>query len=1020
MKYSVGLTNSKNKKSNLSKKKGSSRSLTRAFSPTKFDRFKSFKKYNSKNTKKPKKKLPAGSKSKSKSRNLFANPKAKKTLYVAVGIVFFLGCLLLIGVGIYLKNLQSSLPSPDELVDRTSDQSTQILDREGELLFTVYGDQNREFVPVDRIPEHTKWALLSAEDIEFYQHKGVDYLSIARAVTQNLRAGGVVRGASTITQQLVKTTILFDVLGDEAYSQTYARKIKEVLITMQVEQTFTKDEILQMYMNEVPLGGVNYGFQAAANAYFDKDVEELTLAESALLAGLIQSPGIYSPLYGSNPDRAKERQEWVLNQMYRNRRLTGVTKEEIDDAIDEELVYSTRKIDIEAPHFVFYVKQLLEEEYGIERVERGGLKVTTSLDSSLQKIAEEEIAKGVDGAKRYNVNNGSMVVLDPKSGQILAMVGSVDYFNIEDPRVDGNVNIATSDRQMGSAVKPFVYLSAINQGYGPWLLTPDINEISFGNYKPDNWDKKYQGLMTARKALVQSRNVPAVYALQLGGIDNFLQIIEKVGVTGMTRKIDYGLSLGLGSGEMKLLEFTNAYATLANSGIRRDLTPVLKVEDSKGEVLFEIEENPGTRVIDEKEAYLVNWMICDLGGFGDKYGNQYYTAGQNKLCGKTGTTDGPRDLLAFLYNQNIVVGVWAGNNNNENMPGGWSSTVPLPLANSFLRRVIEGYPSTTYNRPAGVLTTSVCLDTGASASEDVDCKKEASLYIQGRPPQTDKREIIEVCKENGLIPSNLDAAKKYGLTEQKILINNTLENTLQQAAYEKYLTKENSNYIFSKPETGTCSLPLGPGNAPVIDVLQPSSGQSVVRGRNLEISGQIRYLESISEFTVKFGGDNVSGASVKNDGTFVVNYFVPAGATLGDQVISVFAKDNYGKTDTKNVPIKVVDASSAIIVSLSSPINGYTVNSFPVVFVANVSGGSVEEVTFQVSKVGGGYSKAIVDNSPAGGWSVNWTDDGAPKGDYTITVSAKNWWNNNHRKYCRNKVLNHRGFKLLSNLFCYF
>jgi membrane peptidoglycan carboxypeptidase len=812
---------------------------------------------------------------------------------------------------------------------------------------------------------------------------------------QNLRAGGVVRGGSTITQQLVKSTILYDVLGDEAFAQTYSRKIKEVLITMQVEQSFTKDEILQMYMNEIPLGGVNYGFQAAANSYFAKDVEELTLAESALLAGLIQSPGVYSPLFGSNPEMAEERQEYVLNQMYRHRKLTGVTEEEIEEAREEEMVYTSKKIDIDAPHFVFYVKQLLEEEFGVDRVERGGLKVTTSLDSSLQTIAEEEIVKGVDAAKRYNVNNGSMVVLDPKSGEVLALVGSVDYFNVEDPRVDGNVNIATSDRQMGSAVKPFVYLSAINRGYGPWLLTPDIAEISFGNYKPTNWDRKYEGLITARRALVQSRNVPAVYTLQLAGIDNFLQTMEKVGVPGLASKVEYGLSLGLGSGEMRLLDFTNAYATLANSGVRKDIVPILKVEDSRGEVLFEVEENPGTRVIDEKEAYLVNWMICDLGGFGDKYGNQYYNVAGNKLCGKTGTTDGPRDLLAFLYNQNIVVGVWTGNNNNEDMPGGWSSTVPLPLASSFIRRVIENYPSTTYNRPAGILTTSVCKDTGATRPDDAswDCAKEASLYIAGRPPQVDRREVVEICKENGLIPTNLDAAQKYGLTEKKTFITKELENSLHQEAYEKYLTKkDDSPYITSKPESGVCPLPLGPDNAPVIDLVSPSAGQSVVRGRNLEISGQVRYLESISKFEVKFDGSNISGASIKADGSFVVNYFVPEGTSLGDHTITLLAEDNYGKTDTENVSIKIVDAASAISVSMTSPLNGQTFtlpSQFPVVLVANISGGTVEKVTFQISQVAGSYSKTLTDTNSSGGWSQNWTKEGVAAGDYTIQVSAE-------------------------------
>jgi penicillin-binding protein 1C len=991
MKYSVGITNAK--KARAKRRKGSSRkkTLNKAFTPTSLTKFKNFKKYNSKNTGKSNKKFSIrGGKKVSKTKSKGKKLKAKKLLYVSVGVIFFVGCIFLIAIGIYLKSLQDSLPSPDELIDRTSDQTTQIYDRDGELLYNVYGEKNRKFVSIDQIPDHTKWALLAAEDIEFYQHKGIDYFSVVRAFLQNLTAGTVVRGASTITQQLVKTTILYDVLGDEAYSQTYARKIKEALITMQVEQTFTKDEILQMYMNEVPLGGVNYGFQAAANSYFDKDVEDLTIAESALLAGLIQSPGIYSPLYGSNPDLASNRKNYVLDQMSRNRKLIGIDEDEIDEAREEELVYSSKKIDIEAPHFVFYVKQLLEEEFGIERVERGGLKVTTTLNSSLQQIAEEEIAKGVEGALRYNVNNGAMVVLDPKNGQVLAMVGSVDYFNIEDPKVDGNVNVTTRERQMGSAIKPFVYLNAISQGYGPWLLTPDIEQISFGNYKPLNWDRKYFGLMTARRALVQSRNVPAVYTLQLGGIDPFLQMMEKLGITSRLDPANYGLSLGLGSGEMQLLEFTNAYATLANNGIMNDISPILEVKDSKGEVIMEAEENTSRRVIDEKEAYLVNWMICDLGGFGDKYGNQHYLIGQNKMCGKTGTTDGPKDLLAVLYNQNIVVGVWNGNNDNEEMPGAWSSTVPLPLASSFLRRIIENYPSGTYNRPAGVLTTSVCIDSGGVPQEGVDCgQQESSLYITGRPPRNDNRKIVEVCTENGLIPENLDAAKKYGLTTERVLLNSTLENTLQQGAYEKYLLSiEGSNYLLSEPEVGACPLPLGPGNAPVIDLIKPTSGQSVTRGKNLEISGQVRYMESISEFTITFDGSNVSGASVKSDGTFVVNYFVPETTSLGNKTIVVNAKDNYGKTDTKSVSVKVVDETSSLSVSLVSPSDGRSV-SFPVSLLATVSGGDVDGVSFKVTKVGGGYNKTFSAEKESAGWSYTWSEDTVTNGDYRITVSAK-------------------------------
>ena len=904
MRYSVGITNS-------SRRRNGSTSSDRFLKRMDFARYNNFKKYNSTNINK-RTKSNQGPKTAGKTTPF--KKKLKKALYIFVGVGFFLVCIALLGLGLYLKNLQSSLPSPDELVERTSDQSTQIFDRNGKLLYTVYGDQNREFVSIDKVQEHTKWAVLAAEDIEFYQHKGVDYMGIARAVIQNFTAGTVVRGASTITQQLVKTTILYDVLGEEAYKQTYSRKIKEILITMQVEQSFSKDEILQMYMNEIPLGGVNYGFEAAANAYFGKNVEDLDLAESALIAGLIQSPGIYSPLYGTNPDLAKVRQTYVLDQMLKHKNLTGVTEEEIQAAKDQELVYNTKRIDIKAPHFVFYVKSLLEKEFGVDRVERGGLKVTTSLDYSIQQIAEEEIAKGVDNAKRYNVHNGSMVVIDPKTGQLLAMVGSVDYWNVKDPRVDGNVNIALSNRPMGSSVKPFVYLTAITKGYGPWMVAPDLSEIKFGKYDPKNSDSKYMGLITSRKAIVESRNVSAVYNLQLVGIDAFLQTMQKVGITNFSNKESYGLSLALGSGEEKLLEHTAGFSVFATGGIKRDIVPILKVEDSKGEILKEAGENKGQRIFDEKEIYLLNWMLCDLGGMNDRPNNSKYTVNGKRVCGKTGTTDGPKDLTTILYHPSLVVGVWNGNNNNQVLPGAWGSIVPLGIANSFMTRVASRYAPSTYNRPAGVLSTVVCTDTGATPSDGVDCKKEASVYISGRAPQVDNRKAYEICKSNGLIPENLEAARKYGLTTTKIVLSTTLENQYQRDAYMKYLLSiKNSPYLPKEPATGICPLPLGPDNAPLLELTTPVNAQKVVKGTNLEISGSVSVMESIATFEAKFDGTNIVGSAVSANGTFVINYFVDPSVALGNHTVTVTVIDNLGKTTTKSVVIEVVANGGAQI-----------------------------------------------------------------------------------------------------------
>ncbi len=978
MKYSIGYSQTRGKHTPAKRKLN--KNSVRTIPSVGFNKYLNIKKYSS-NVVNSKKKPET----KQKGTSIHFKKKIKKVLYIVLGVVFFIGCVGLIVLGIYLKRIGDALPAPDQLIERSSDQSTQILDRNGELLYTIFGEENREFVPLDKIPEHTRKALLAAEDAEFYQHKGLDYLGILQALIQNIRGGKIVRGGSTLTQQLVKTTLLKDLLGDEVYERTLSRKIKEALITMQVEQTFTKDEILQMYMNEIPLGGVNYGFQAAANSYFGKDVSELTLAESALLAGLIQGPSIYSPLFGSNPELAKVRQNYVLDQLEDKKKIFGIPKEEIDAAREEELVYKSNRIEIKAPHFVFYVKSILEEEFGADMVQRGGLKVTTTLDSTLQGIAEEEITKGVEENKRHNVHNGAMVVMDPKNAQILAMVGSVDYWNIEDPRVDGNVNITTSMRQTGSAVKPFVYLNMINKGYGPWLLTPDIDTISFGQYKPRNWDGRYDGLILARKALVLSRNIPTVYTLQVGGIDGYLQLMQRLGIEGIENKASYGLSLGLGSAEMKLVDLTNAYATLANSGIRHDTTAILKVEDPKGKVLKEYKESEGQRVIDEKEVYVVNWMICDLNGFNDRYANNSFYINGKKLCGKTGTSDGPKDLLAFQYNQSLVVAAWNGNNNNEIMPGGWSSTISLDITNSFFRRVIDKYNEFNYSRPAGIMTTSVCTDTGAVPAEGVDCNKQATIYIAGRAPQVDNRKAIEVCTENNSIPTNLEAAKLYGLTSSKMLLTTKLENPLQVEAYKKYMLGIGS-YIFEEPQTAYCPLPLGPDNAPVIDISRPTNGQQVESGKNLEISGFVRFAGTLSSFTVKVNGVDIPGVGVQTvnaDSSFLVNYVVPN--SYPSLNISVSVKDSAGKTDNKSVSVIVSNVTATI--NLIAPSEGDIVKRGETQLKAVVSGSiSPSGVTFQI--LNGSVLKSVVGvKEGANTWVATIPSDTA-LGDSKISAKA--------------------------------
>jgi len=439
------------------------------------------------------------------------------------------------------------------------------------------------------------------------------------------------------------------------------------------------------------------------------------------------------------------------------------------------------------------------------------------------------------------------------------------------------------------------------------MVSPDLSEIKFGTYDPKNWDGKYMGLITTRKAIVESRNVSAVYNLQLVGIDAFLQTMQKVGVTNFSSKESYGLSLALGSGEEKLLEHAAGFSVFATGGIKRDVVSILKVEDSKGEILKEAGENKGQRVFDEKEVYLLNWMLCDLGGMNDRPNNAKYTVNGKRVCGKTGTTDGPKDLTTILYHPSLVVGVWNGNNNNKILPGAWGSTVPLGIANSFMTRVASRYAPSTYNRPAGVLSTVLCTDTGATPADGVNCKKEASVYISGRAPQVDNRKTYEVCKSNGLIPDNLEAARKYGLTTAKIVLSTTLENQFQRDAYSKYLLSiKNSAYLTKAPATGTCPLPLGPDNAPLIELSSPTDGQKVVKGTNLEIAGSVTAMESISTFTAKFDGNNIAGSTVNPNGSFVINYFVDTSTSLGNHTITITVVDNKGKSTTKSVVIEII------------------------------------------------------------------------------------------------------------------
>ncbi len=916
--------------------------------------------------------------------------KLGKFIYISLGVLFFLGLVVMIAAGIYLKQIEAQLPDVNTLDDRQSSLSTEIYDRNGKLLYTIHGDENREFVKIEDIPDKTKWALLAAEDINFYEHKGVDLVGIARAVYINLTHGGEsVSGASTLSQQLIRMTVLKDALGTAgATNKNYLRKVQEILLTMKMEQIYTKDQILQKYMNEVPLGGANYGFQAASKYYFGKDVKNLDLAQSAMIAGIIQSPGVYDPISGSRPDLAVDRQNYVLDQMLKHKDVTGVTEQEVEAAKKEKLVFKTANINILAPHFVFYVKQLLIDQFGVQAVNSGGLKVTTSLDLSIQKIAEEEIKAGTAKyGKPWGVNNGAGLVIDPKTGDILAMVGSIDYYNTKNRKIDGNVNVTISPRQMGSSVKPYNYLTAFHMGYGPWLLTPDIKEFRFGGYQPSDWDNKYYGPIVARQAIIQSRNIPAVYTLQMVGIDNFLNTAQTLGIKSWTNVDSYGLSLTLGSADTTLLEHASAYTVFANEGIKREIRPILKVVDSNGKVLADNQVDPGKRVWDEKEIYEMNWVLCDIGNFGDQpLDREYFYNNKRMYCGKTGTTNGPTDLDALVYHKNLLVAIWNGNNDNTPVPGAWSTTVPLPIASNILTRLAGKYKPESFTRPAGVVAAQVCSDTGKLATKDTNCKKVATVYVVGHAPETDNREKIKICKDSNLISSNPEVSSQFGVLIDGFVLNKKLENSVQQANFDKYIQSIKSPKYFAKmPETADCKLPLGPDNAPVVSITAPVNNANVYAGDSVTVTAQGQALESITKIEFYFN-NNVLPFSTVTSSPYTTTLAIPSSQTPGAYPIKAIIYDNFGKTGTAQININV--NAPLMTTHITAPANGFAITTPTATLKATVSNGTPSSVVFNIT----GPSYSSTGNSAvliAGEWTYNWVLGSAPNGAYTIQVVAQ-------------------------------
>ncbi len=592
----------------------------------------------------------------------------------------------------------TALPNPYLLSHRDLEVTTKILDRNGTLLYEIYADQNRTPLVLGDIPQYVKEATIAIEDREFYTHQGFSIRGILRALVQT-KIYGRIQGGSTITQQLIKSSLLTPEIS-------ISRKVKEIILAFWAERIYTKNQILEMYLNQVPYGGTAWGVEAASQMYFGTSVKNLSLAQAALLAGLPAAPSQYSP-FGTHPQLAFERQKEVLRRMTED---GYITKEEAQNAAQEPISFASPNIPIRAPHFVLYIKELLEKRYGPRLVERGGLRITTSLDVGIQEKTQGILSSQITALSSLHVGNGAVLVTNPKTGEILAMVGSKDYFNIKD---EGNVNVTTSLRQPGSSIKVVNYAAALENGFTAASLIDDspvvYNLPGSSPYAPANYDSKFHGVVPVRYALANSYNIPAVKVLAKIGVHTMVEKGRLMGIESWDDESRFGLSLTLGGGDVTMLDMAKVFGTLANSGKRQDLLPILEIKDYTGRVLESNKPKNPVSAVKPEAAWIMSNMLSDNVARSAAFGptSALVIAGKT-VSVKTGTSNDKRDNWTIGYTPSYVVTVWVGNNDNSPMNPYLTSGVTgaAPIWHDTMTELLKDKPDEVSPKPDTVVGIS--------------------------------------------------------------------------------------------------------------------------------------------------------------------------------------------------------------------------------------------------------------------------------------------------------------------------
>lgn len=885
----------------------------------------------------------------------------------AVGV----GCIALLFV-----YLSFTLPDPNTLLQRTVPESTKIYDRNGQLLYEIHGEAKRTLVTLDNVAEPLKQATIAIEDKDFYKHNGISFRGLLRAVWVDVTSGSKQQGGSTITQQFVKNALL-------TKEKKWIRKLKEVILSIELEARYSKDEILQLYINEIPYGRNAYGIEAASKAYFNKSAKDLTLAESSYLAALPQSTTYYNP-FGPNREALDRRHETILGVM----EAQGyISKEQKESALEEKVVFLPPQNSLKAPHFVLYVQDYLADKFGEGTLEEGGLKVYTTLDLGMQEIAEKIVnTQGEKNAKTHNGHNAGFIAIDPKTGQILTMVGSRDFFGKSYPEgckpgrdclFDPSVNTTLSPQQPGSSFKPFVYLTGFKKefGYSPASLLMDVhtNFGRFGNsdYTPKNYSGTNHGPVSVRKALAGSLNVPAVKMLALVGVNNATQTARDLGITSPLQ--DCGLSLVLGGCEVRLLDHTAAYGVLANGGIKNPTTPILKIESRTGETLEEYKEN-GTRVADEQAVYEVTNILSDDAArsyiFGA--GGLLTLPGRPVAC-KTGTTNKWKDGWSMCYTPSLAVGAWVGNSNNTDMKSSADGgRVAAPMTNQFLREVLKGKPVENFKAPQGIATITVDAVSGKLPTEFTPQTKDEIFASYAVPKEYDNIHIaVRIDRTTGLPATNLTPPADVELRPYLVYHSEKPDNNNWESAVKAWMEQQQ----LPLPPDGSQSItPENPGEGPVTTITEPRAGETLTR-LPFSVIATPASQNSVARMDLLIDGQLIES---KTSGPY--NFVVSKRFSDGPRTIAIHSVDQSGRAADISIPVIFAMNTPLTIVSpgKNSQVTG------PVNLQA-ISGTDFGNATFYIDDIAVGTSTANPDNDA---FRYNYIWDAPKAGTYRLQVKA--------------------------------